>query len=213
MERIPDNPENRAEAANVVRRGGLVAYPTDTLYGLGADAFNSRAVAKVFAAKRREAGIGLPLLLAGSDQLADVTGRLPAAGSALAERFWPGALTLVVRRAVRVPASVTGGANTVAVRIPGHPAPRAIARLTGVPLIGTSANLHGGPSPASPDDVAEQLGGVIDLLLDGGPCEGDEGSTIVDVTVEQPALIREGSIPFGDIERALEKAGAGEAAE
>lgn len=179
----------------VLRRGGLVAYPTDTLYGLGANAFNEKAVDRVYQAKCRPPQKAIPLLLASADDLHLVAEEIPDIAQRLASSFWPGALTLILKSSSRIPRVVTGRGDKVAVRVPDHPVPRELMAQLGAPITGTSANVSGGPSPLSADLVLEQLGEMVDLIIDCGPCPGDQPSTVVDVSGERPGLIREGAIP------------------
>ena len=193
---VPDNPSNRSVAAVLLRDSGVVAYPTDTVYGLGAAVYDREAVSNLFALKGRDRSQGVPVLIASESQLAEVAAEIPDAALALAERFWPGALTLVVRRGPRLEPLVTGGSDTVAVRLPDHPCPRALVSAVGAPITGTSANRHGGPEPASAEEVQRQLGNSLRLVLDGGPSPGAVPSTIVDVTAPTPRLLRAGAIPI-----------------
>ena len=190
-----------ARAVEILTAGGLVAYPTDTLYGLGANAFLEPAVAKVFAVKRRPPDQPLPLLLADAGQLDWVAQDIPEIARRLADAYWPGALTLVVPRAACVPLLVTGGAPTVGVRVPAHPVPRELARRLAAPLTGTSANRSGGPSPTTADEVRAQLGADVDLIIDGGPCALGTPSTIVDVSSEPPRVLRVGAVTLADLGR------------
>ena len=187
------------QAVRALRNGGVVALPTDTLYGLGADVFSQSAVEAIFAIKERPSGLALPVLVDDWDQLEKVAGNIPNAARALAERFWPGPLTLVVKKAAQVSDRVTAGAPTVAVRMPDHPVPRAIARLLGGPITGTSANISGRPDPRDLDELRAQIGHKVDYVVTVGPPPVGAASTIVDITGETPALIREGAIPFDDI--------------
>ena len=193
---VPDNPSNRSVATALLRDSGVVAYPTDTVYGLGAAVYDADAVSAMFVLKRRDRSQGVPVLIAAESQLAEVAAELPDAAHALAERFWPGALTLIVRRNPRLPSLVTGGADTVAVRLPDHPCPQALVSALGAPITGTSANRHGGPEPASAEEVQRQLGESLRLVLDGGPSAAAVPSTIVDVTPPTPRLVRAGAIPL-----------------
>lgn len=197
MPSVPDTPANRARATAILRAGEVVAYPTDTLYGLGAIAFNEDAVRKVLALKGRLASQGVPLLIASVAQLPDVARDVPAAGLALAERFWPGALTLVVWRHPRVPLLACAG-DTVAVRVPAHATPRDLINSCGAAITGTSANVHGGPSPTTAAEVVRQLP-ALSLVLDGGPCPDSVPSTIVDVTVGPPRLLRQGAVTLDQL--------------
>ena len=196
---VPDNPSNRSVAAALLRDSGVVAYPTDTVYGLGAAVYDRQAVLALFALKGRDRSQGVPVLLAAESQLAEVAAELPDAAHALAERFWPGALTLIVQRNPRLPSLVTGGAGTVAVRLPDHPCPQALVSALGAPITGTSANRHGGTEPTSAEEVQRQLGESLRLVLDGGPSAAAVPSTIVDVTAPMPRLVRAGAIGLEEL--------------
>ena len=185
-----------------LNRGGVVAFPTDTLYGLGADAFSHQAVARVFDVKGRAAASGLPLLIAEAADLDKVAVDITDLARSLAEEFWPGPLTLVLRRSSRVPAIVTGGLDTVAVRVPDHPVPRALARLLGRPITGTSANPAGGPDPVTADDVRTLLGEAVDYIIDGGPSPLGSPSTILDLSGPRPAILRAGALERECLEQA-----------
>ncbi len=194
MPRVTDNPNNRSVAAILLREGGVVAYPTDTSYGLGAVVYNHSAVATVFVIKGRSRDQGLPVLIASESQLGEVAESVPDAGLALAKRFWPGALTLVVPRHPGLPKAVTGGADTVAVRLPDHPAPQTLISACGTPITGTSANRHGGPEPTTAEEVQRQLGTRLSMVLDGGPTGSALSSTVVDVTTYPPRVLRRGMV-------------------
>ena len=187
-------------AVRLLRRGGVVAVPTDTLYGLAASAFDVRAVERVYRIKGRAEGIALPLLLAESQDLELCAVDVPQIAWTLAGHFWPGPLTLVLRRSGNVPDAVTGGMDTVAVRVPDHPVPRAIVRGLGTPITGTSANRSGGPAPTTAAVVMEQLGGEIDRVIDLGECPGRVASTILDVTGSVPRVVRHGAVGVRQIE-------------
>jgi len=190
-------------AVSLLRAGELVAFPTDTVYGVGALAWDAGAVAKLYAAKLRPAGKAIPILLADPADIALVARDLGPAARRIAERFWPGPLTLVVPKAERVPAEVSAGGDSVAVRVPDHALARDLIRAAGAPLATTSANLSGRPSPVTAQDVAAQLSGCIPFILDGGPCPGGVASTVVDLTGPRPALLRPGPISLEDILAAL----------
>jgi L-threonylcarbamoyladenylate synthase len=175
-----------------------VAYPTDTLYGLGASIANAAAVARVFAIKGRGAGHGVPVLVASVAQLGQVAMEVPTAALDLARRFWPGGLTMVLRGHPSMPEAVTVG-NTVAVRHPDHPVPLALIAECGGPITGTSANARGGPQPTTALEVERQLGNLVDMVLDGGPCAGDVPSTILDLTVSPARVVRTGAIPLEEL--------------
>jgi L-threonylcarbamoyladenylate synthase len=187
-------PEDLAQAVQVLRAGGLVAFPTDTVYGVGAHAWLPDAVTQLYVAKQRPRDKAIPLLVAGVEGLPEVAAGVPEAAYTLARRFWPGALTLVLRRAPRVPDAVTSGQETVAVRAPDHPVAQALIAALDAPLAATSANLSGQPAPDTAQGVLAQLNARVDLLLDGGTCPGGIASTIVDLTVSPPAILRTGGL-------------------
>ncbi len=194
--------EQLQTAVKILREGGLVAYPTDTVYGLGADAFNERAVERVYEVKGRPEGMPLPLLLADVSQISQVAVDISDLAWRLAERFLPGALTLVLHSDPRIPRRVTAGGDTIAVRVPDHPVPRALIHSLGSPITGTSANLSGMPSITSADEVARQLGAKVDLIISYGGCYKGKESTIVDTTGSRPRILRQGAIPRDEIEKA-----------
>jgi L-threonylcarbamoyladenylate synthase len=178
----------------ILRRGGLVAFPTDTVYGLAACYSDYKAVERIYRLKKRPQNMALPLLLAEVAQMAEIAESVPPVAWLLAKRFMPGALTLVLPKSQAVPDIITGGDRTVAVRIPAHPVPVALIRGIGEPVIGTSANVSGQPSAVTAGEVHSQFGDEIDLVIDGGRCPGGVESTIVDVTGEVPKVLREGAI-------------------
>lgn len=195
-----------SEAAGTLAGGGLVAFPTETFYGLGADPWNERAIEALYHAKGRPARVPILLLLAGEDQVPDAAVATPAPFEVLARRFWPGPLTLVVEARPTLPARVTSGSGTIGLRVPSAPIPRAIARALGRPITGTSANLSGAPPARLPAEVAAAFAGppsALDLLVDGGPAPGGEPSTVVDLTGASPRLVRAGAIAFEAIMAAL----------
>jgi L-threonylcarbamoyladenylate synthase len=182
------------EALDVLRGGGVVAIPTETVYGLGADAENPTAVRRIFAIKGRPANHPLIVHIAGVDRLADWSPQPSAAAMALAERFWPGPLTLVLPRANRVPDAVTGGQDTVALRAPAHPLTRRLLERFGGGIAAPSANRFGRISPTTAQHVRDDLGAAVDLVLDGGPCRIGLESTIVALVGPRPRLLRPGAI-------------------
>ncbi len=189
-------------AVHALLDGGLVAFPTDTYYALGAAAGNAEAVARVFAAKRRPPGDALPVLVADRDQWRAVVAEIPDAARRLADRFWPGALTIVCRRAPHLPPALTGGGDTIGVRLPRAPAAVGLCRALGMAITGTSANMHGAPPPISAVQVALGLGGSVDIILDGGHSSAARPSTVIDVTRTPAVIVREGAVGAGAI-RAL----------
>jgi L-threonylcarbamoyladenylate synthase len=190
-------------AVALLRAGRLVAFPTDTVYGVGVVIWDHEAVRKLYAAKLRPADKAIPVLLADITDLPMVACDLPDDALRLAESFWPGPLTLVVPRSEAVPDDVTAGGATVAVRVPDHELARALIRAAGAPLATTSANLSGQPSPVTAQEVATQLGHRISLVLDGGPCPGGVASTVVDLTGPTPAILRPGPLSLQEILTAL----------
>ena len=190
-------------AVRQLQSGGVVAFPTDTLYGLGANLFDESALERIFAIKGRPADLALPALLASREQLKMVTDEFPAVGMRLAERFWPGPLTLVVRKGGRVPDLATGGRSTIAVRIPGHRVPLALATKLAGPMTGTSANFSGGPDLDSIEELERQLGSRLDGIIRCGPPPLGVPSTVVDLTSNEVQVLREGAIPAGEILEAV----------
>ena len=171
-----------------------MAYPTDTVYGLGASACLPRAVERIYRVKQRPNNMPFPLLLADASQITELAGPVSPVAWLLIRNFLPGALTIVLPMSGSAPDTIAAGGNTVALRIPAHPVPVALIKGLGAPLVGTSANLSGQLSPLSADEVYSQLGDKIDLVIDGGWCPGGKESTIVDVTGEIPVILREGAI-------------------
>ncbi len=209
---LPDGPDSRADAVRILEAGGLVAFPTDTVYGIAVSSRTEGGLARLFAAKERPPDRAIVLLLANVDQAMEL-GTLGPAGEALANAFWPGGLTLVVRRrGDAVPALSLAadddpeGVGTVGLRVPDHPTPRAIAAAVG-PLPTTSANRSGQPEARDAREVLDQLGAALDLILDGGPSRGARPSTVVDVSGETPRILRDGAISADEIGAALEAAG------
>ena len=194
--------DSMAEAVRILSAGGLVAFPTDTVYGVGAHALQPQAVEKIYAAKIRPRGKAIPLLLATPDDLSLVAESVPPPVRLLAENFWPGALTLVVRKRAVVSDAVSLG-PTVAVRVPDHPVPQGLIAALGAPLAATSANLAGNPSPVTAQEVVGELAGRIELILDGGPCPGGIPSTVLDLTTDPPTILRSGAIAKEDIKDIL----------
>ena len=204
---VPDGPAGREEAADRLRAGGIVALPTDTVYGIAVDLATPGGIERLFAAKRRPPDKGIMLLLASADQAAEV-GVVGPAAAALAAAFWPGGLTVVVpqRPEVRLPDVLTGGAATIGLRLPDHPAPRALAAAVG-PLPTTSANRSGFPEGRDAAEILDQIGDAVDLVLDGGPAHGGPPSTVVDCTADGLRILRVGAVPVAQVIRVLDAAG------
>lgn len=192
-----------AEAAYLLTHGGLVGFPTETVYGLGADATNAVAVRRIFAAKGRPPGHPLIVHLASVDALANWAQSPSEVALRLAAAFWPGPLTLVVHRGTGLAAEVTGGRSTVGLRVPDHPVALALLARAGVPVAAPSANRFGRVSPTTAADVRAELGDAVDLVVDGGPCEVGLESTIVELVDGPPMLLRAGGIPAEAIEAVL----------
>jgi L-threonylcarbamoyladenylate synthase len=189
-----------ARAAEIVRGGGLVAFPTETVYGLGANALDAEAVARIFAAKGRPATNPLIVHVPETEAARAVVAAWPETAARLAARFWPGPLTLVLPRQEAIPAIVTAGGPTVAVRVPAHPVAQALLRAAGVPIAAPSANRSMRLSPTRAAHVRQDLSGRIALILDGGPTAGGLESTVLDLTTTPPRLLRPGLVTPAEIE-------------
>jgi L-threonylcarbamoyladenylate synthase len=201
LDRLPSDIKRQIrEGISILKQGGIIALPTDTVYGLGASANIHQAVERVYEVKKRPRHMPLSIFLAHMSQISDVAELVPPVAWLLAEKFLPGALTLVLPKSKSVPDIVTAGGTTVAVRIPAHPVPIALVEGLGMPVLGTSANQSGKPSALTAGEVYSQLGDKIDLVIDGGQCPGGRESTIVDVTGETPIVLREGAIALRDLE-------------
>ncbi|MDO4268770.1 MAG: L-threonylcarbamoyladenylate synthase [Eubacteriales bacterium] len=192
-----------AEAAEVIRRGGLVAFPTETVYGLGANALNEDAARKIYAAKGRPSDNPLIAHISSMEELAPLVSEIPEAGRRLAEAYWPGPLTLVFPKSGLVPYGTTGGLDTVAVRMPSDPVASRLIALAGVPVAAPSANTSGRPSPTTARHVWQDMNGRIDMILDGGPVGIGVESTIVDVSGSVPVLLRPGAVTMEMLEKTV----------
>jgi len=195
----PAYPEQAfSRCREVISAGGVIVYPTDTYYGLGADPRNSAAVNRLFAIKGRLPDQPILLLIADATELRDWAAEITQQAEMLIQRYWPGPLTLVFKARVDVLAQVTAGTGTVGLRVPGNALTRSLLRYLGHALTGTSANISKKPSPTTAQEAAA-VGGMVDLILDGGETAGGKPSTIIDVRTEIPHVIREGAIPSGSI--------------
>ncbi len=183
-----------APAARVIRKGGLVAFPTETFYGLGANALDPEAVERVFRAKERPAEKPLLVLVDSHAMAETIAWEIPVHARTLIERYWPGPLTVVLRARPHVPVVMTAGTGTIGVRVSSHPIALALVRAAMLPITAPSANAHGAPSPRTADEVRSGLGTRLDLVLDGGRTPGGPPSTIVDATVEPMRVVRRGAI-------------------
>ncbi len=200
----PD-PEIIEKAAQIIQSGGLVAFPTETVYGLGANAFNSDAVQRIFLAKGRPANDPLIVHIQNREWLERVVQAKPPHTELLVNRFWPGPLTLIFPRKPDIPLNVTAGGNNVAVRAPAHPVAQALLAASGLPIAAPSANRFGHTSPTKASHVLDDLKDRIDLVLDGGECPIGLESTVLDLTSDPPVILRPGGIPREDIEQVIGK--------
>ena len=189
------------QAAEIISRGGVAAFPTDTVYGIGAHINSASAVKRIYVIKGREEIKPLQLLLASIQEIDRVAIEIPDEARALAEAFLPGGLTIVLKKSPSVPGLVTAGLDTVAVRVPGHPVCLELVKAVGAPIAATSANLSGRPSAIDAQEVRSQLGSQVDIIIDGGPAPLGMDSTIIDLTQNPPKLLREGAVPRGAVLR------------
>ncbi len=199
---VRPTPKNLAAAAALLRAGGLVAFPTETVYGLGARAYDAASARRVYKAKGRPSDNPLIVHVADEAMLAGAVKRVTPLARRLMDAFWPGPLTLILEKSFRVPGAVTAGGSTVAVRCPSHPAARALIRALGEPIAAPSANLSGRPSPTTAAHVLRDLKGRVALILDGGPCRKGLESAIVDARGNRPVVLRHGTITAEAISRA-----------
>jgi len=193
-----------ARAASILRDGGIVAYPTDTLYGLAADPGSAAAMAQLYRIKGRPVDLAIPLIASGLEQIEAAGGELGPATRRLAEVFWPGPLTLILPGWAGLDARVHAGLGTVAVRVPDHPVARMLAALCGWPITSTSANRSGAPATRDPGEVRRVLGDELDAIIDAGPSPGGPPSTIVDASGVVPRLVRAGAVPWDRVLECLQ---------
>lgn len=205
----PD-PAAIARAAACLRDGGLVAFPTETVYGLGVNALNRPAVLRLFAAKQRPANDPLIVHVGSIDSLAPLVMRVPEQARVLGQHFWPGPLTLVLTRSGQVPDEVTAGLPSVAVRVPVHPVARALMAAAAIPIAAPSANLFSRPSPTRASHVLADLDGRIDLIVDGGPTTIGVESTVLDLTRDPPTILRPGAVTIEMLQQVIERVMAAE---
>ena len=205
LEVDPERPDTAAiaRAAACLRSGGLVAFPTETVYGLGVHALDPAAVRRLFAAKDRPFNDPLIVHVPSLVEARDLVTSVPSAATALAERFWPGPLTLVLPKSPTVPDEVTAGRPSVAIRVPSHPVAQALLRASGIPIAAPSANLFSRPSPTRAAHVLADLEGRIDMVVDGGPTRVGVESTVVDLTDHLPRVLRPGGVPLEALEAVL----------
>lgn len=197
------NREQADIAGAILRNGGLVAIPTETVYGLAADAYNGDAVARIFAAKGRPMDNPLIVHISKLSQLEELVAYVPSALYDLADAFWPGPLTIILPKSERIPDEVSAGLDTVAVRMPSHPVARAVIDAAGTPLAAPSANTSGKPSPTTAEHVRDDLDGRIDAIVDGGPCEVGVESTVLTLCGRVPRILRPGRVTPDDLSEVL----------
>ncbi|MFY9588993.1 MAG: L-threonylcarbamoyladenylate synthase [Actinomycetota bacterium] len=199
-----DREEALEAAAKELQAGGIVVFPTDTVYGVGGDAFNQFATAKIFEAKRRARAMPLPVLVSRPRQAWALCSEVPRQAADLVAAFWPGALTLILPEADGLSLDLGETKGRIAVRMPAHDDLLDLIAMVG-PLATTSANLSGTPTPSTVEEIARELGDEVGLYLDGGPAHADVPSTIVDLTRWRPKIVREGAIGSSEVQRALGK--------
>ena len=197
-----DHPEIFDRVISILNRGGLIALPTDTVYGLAVDPWNGEAVSKLFKVKSRSGLKSIPVLLRGEAAINEVAVEVPERVRTIAEKFWPGPLTIVVRRKSELPSEISA-TDTIGVRVPDHKFANTLLRMYG-PIAATSANLSGQPAASSAEQVVSSLSGMIDLIVDGGESAGGVSSTVVDFTANAPELLREGPISLESVLRVWE---------
>lgn len=192
-----------SRAAEIIDRGGLVAFPTETVYGLGGNAFDETAAGKIYAAKGRPSDNPLIVHIAKAEDMEKLSDEVPKLAYVLAEKFWPGPLTLIIGKNAKVPSSVTGGLDTVAIRCPSHPVARELIEASGTFIAAPSANLSGRPSPTKASHVIEDLSGRIDMIIDSGSIEIGLESTILDLTEDIPVILRPGYVTMEMLKEAI----------
>jgi L-threonylcarbamoyladenylate synthase len=196
-------PDAILTAAETLRRGGLVVFPTDTVYGVAADMRNPVALARLYEAKERPRHMAIPVLISGPEHMAQAARDVPATLARLAERFWPGGLTLILPRQEGLPDILTAGGDTIAVRMPDHAVAQAVIEAAGGALAVTSANRSGQPSPQTAQEAFEGLRGRVELVLDGGACPVGEASSIIDLGSQPPRLLRRGPLDLALLREVL----------
>ena len=191
------------EALDVLHEGGLVVFPTDTVYGVGCDLWSEESIARLYWAKQRSFHLPIPVLISGPAHVVQVARCTPASYAALAQRYWPGGLTLVLWRRPEVPASLCSGGDTIAVRMPDQPLALRLIEAMGGALAVTSANLSGNSAPADAAGALSELGGRVEIVLNGGDCPGGVASTIVDLTSDPPTLLRAGPLSVEELSQVV----------
>lgn len=188
-------------AVQVLKSGGVIAYPTETFYGLGARADSQKAIERIFEIKKRKEENPLLIIISSEDMLKDFVSDIPDTARELIKRFWPGGLTIVFRAKDTVLPLLTGGTGKIGIRLSSHPIARSIVDRLGVPITGTSANISGQAPPTTPEEVMKTIGTELDLIVDGGKTKGEKPSTLVDVTIFPPKILRDGMVPSHEIKK------------
>jgi len=198
----PENISDLKKAGEIIKKGGLVAFPTETVYGIGANGLDGDAVKNIFKAKGRPSDNPLILHIADFEEAENI-GEMNSTAKIIGEKFWPGPITIVVNKKQNVPDAVTAGLNTVAIRMPSHYIARQIIKYAGVPIAAPSANISGKPSPTCAKHVIEDLNGKVDMIIDGGRCDIGIESTVIDTTGEKPLILRPGGITYEQLKEIL----------
>jgi L-threonylcarbamoyladenylate synthase len=202
---LPAISKNIKKASEIIRKGGIVAFPTETVYGLGADAFNSHAVARVFEVKNRPRFDPVIVHINPLIDIEQLCLKIDERAKKLMEKFWPGPLTIILQKSSKIPDIITAGLPAVAVRMPSHPVALELIKEAGIPIAAPSANPFGYLSPTTAEHVNEQIGEKVDLILDDGKCPIGIESTVIDITKKEPILLRPGGLPLEDIEHVIGK--------
>lgn len=203
LDKMNPNKKYIKEAANIIKKGGLVAFPTETVYGLGGNALDEDVAKKIYAAKGRPQDNPLIVHISCTSQLETLVEDVPKRALNLMDKFWPGPLTIIFRKSARVPFGTTGGLDTVAIRMPANKVALEFIEYAGVPIAGPSANISGRPSPTCAEDVMEDLDGRIDMILDGGPTKVGVESTVIDLSEDIPLILRPGGLEKEELEKVL----------
>lgn len=197
--------EELQEVVDVLKKGGIVVYPTDTFYGLGANAYLVEAVKKIYILKARDPAKPVPLVVSGLIMAKDMAVMIPSVFEVIAHKFWPGPLTVILKAAPHIPAVLQSPEGSVGIRWPDHPWLRTLIERAGFPLTATSANLKGEKEMSDPEEVLEVFSGKVDLIVDGGKCPGLSPSTVIDLTHKRPRILREGALPASELIPYFEK--------
>lgn len=200
---LTSTPDHIKQAVACIRHGGLIAYPTETVYGLGVDPFNATALTRLFESKGRSADKAIIVIIRNTEDLSLLTPEIPPIASPLMQAFWPGPLTLIFKAHPHLPAELLGGRNTIAVRHSSAPIAQALAGALGGPITSTSANVSGQPPAQTAQEVKAQLGDCLDIILDGGPSPQTQPSTVLNLTTEKPTILREGVITRAELQSYL----------